>query len=221
METNQSTPEPKKDEDVTILELLQKMSARLDGLERQISSSPIMSSSDGQAPVQMGSGPTTASSKRQRDSRSCPAGGLLGASRLTLQYLHQGQRANAGANNSTQGTLHAQAARHHVPQPPQSHPGLDDERIQRGIAEFGAAWIAVPDTKTSKLMIQRFTGKKLYAGLGSGFREWAFSFLEALEMAEVATGYRWAVCVKVNKLGEHLDKDSTASDYFRQNVAAW
>lgn len=53
METNQSTPEPKKDEDVTILALLQKMSARLDGLERQISSSPIMSSSDGQAPVQM------------------------------------------------------------------------------------------------------------------------------------------------------------------------
>lgn len=190
METNQSTPEPKKDEDVTILELLQKMSARLDGLERQISSSPIMSSSDGQAPVQMVLDPPPHHPSASGIREVAQQGGLLGASRLTLQDLHQGQRANAGVNNFTQGTLHAQAARHHVPQPPQSHPGLDDERIQRGIAQFGAAWIAVPDTKTSKLMIQRFSGKELYVGLGSGFREWAFSFLEALEMAEMATGYR-------------------------------
>lgn len=57
--------------------------------------------------------------------------------------------------------------------------------------------------------------------MGSGFRKWAFSFLEALEMVEMATGYLWAERVKVNKLGEYLDKESTASDYFRQNVAAW
>ena len=57
--------------------------------------------------------------------------------------------------------------------------------------------------------------------MGCGFREWAFSFLEALKMAEMATGYRWAERVKVKKLGEYLEKDSTASDYFRQNVATW
>ena len=70
-------------------------------------------------------------------------------------------------------------------------------------------------------MIQIFTGTELYVGLGSGFREWAFSFLEALDMEEMATKYRWAGRVKVNKLGDHLEKDSTASDYFRQNVATW
>ena len=145
-------------------------------------------------------------------------GGLLGASRLTLQDLHQGQRAPAGVNNFAHGNLQAQAARHHVPQP---HPGVDDELIQRSIAQFGAALIAVTNTKTSKLMIQKFTGKELYVGLGSGFREWAFSFLEALEMAGMSTGYRWAGRVKVNKLGEYLENDSTASDYFRPNVVTW
>ena len=46
METNSSTPEPKNDEDVNVLAVLQKMSAILDGLERQISaarsSAPLM-----------------------------------------------------------------------------------------------------------------------------------------------------------------------------------
>ena len=40
-------------------------------------------------------------------------------------------------------------------------------------------------------------------------------------MAEMATGYRWVERVNVNKLGEYLEKDSTVSDYFRQNVATW
>ncbi|TDH65468.1 hypothetical protein CCR75_006139 [Bremia lactucae] len=80
-------------------------------------------------------------------------GGLLVASRLTLRDLHQEQRAKVGVNNFAQVRIHAQVARHHVPQPPQPHPGFDDER------------------------------------LGSGFREWALSFPEALEMAEMATRY--------------------------------
>ena len=37
----------------------------------------------------------------------------------------------------------------------------------------------------------------------------------------MTTGYLLVELVKVNKLGEYLEKDSTASDYFRQNVATW
>uniref|UniRef100_M4B2R4 RxLR effector candidate protein n=1 Tax=Hyaloperonospora arabidopsidis (strain Emoy2) TaxID=559515 RepID=M4B2R4_HYAAE len=37
----------------------------------------------------------------------------------------------------------------------------------------------------------------------------------------MATGYRWAERVKVNNLGEYLQRDSSAADYFRQNVATW
>ena len=40
-------------------------------------------------------------------------------------------------------------------------------------------------------------------------------------MAEMVTGYRWVERVKMNKLGEYLEKDSTVSDYFRQNVTTW
>ena len=53
METNPSSSEPKKDEDVTVLALLQKLSAWLDILERLIPPIPIMSFSDDQAIVQM------------------------------------------------------------------------------------------------------------------------------------------------------------------------
>ena len=180
-----------------------------------------MSSSDDQAPVQMVLDPPLHRPSASGIREVAQQGGLIGASRLTLQDLHQGQRAPAGVNHFAHGNLHAQAARHHDPQPPQPHPGVDDDRFQRGIAQVSAAWISFPDTKTSKLMIQRFTGKELYVGLGSGFREWAFSFLESLEMAGMSTGYRWAGRVKVNKLGEYLEKDSTVSDYFRQNVATW
>ncbi|TDH65851.1 hypothetical protein CCR75_003901 [Bremia lactucae] len=37
----------------------------------------------------------------------------------------------------------------------------------------------------------------------------------------MVTGYRWAKRVKVNKLGEYLQRDSSAADYFRQNIATW
>ncbi|TDH70796.1 hypothetical protein CCR75_001146 [Bremia lactucae] len=37
----------------------------------------------------------------------------------------------------------------------------------------------------------------------------------------MATGYRWAELVKVNKLGEYLQRESSAADYFRQNVSTW
>ncbi|TDH67935.1 hypothetical protein CCR75_008194 [Bremia lactucae] len=73
----------------------------------------------------------------------------------------------------------------------------------------------------SKLMIQCLTGNELYVELGSGFREWAYSSFEALKMAEMATGYHWSERVKVNKLGEYLQRDSSVADYFRQNVATW
>ena len=50
-------------------------------------------------------------------------------------------------------------------------------------------------------MIQCFTCYEIHVGLGITFRELAYTFLEALEMAEMDTGYRWAERIKVNKLG--------------------
>ena len=70
-------------------------------------------------------------------------------------------------------------------------------------------------------MIKCFTGNELHLELGSSFRNLAYSFLEALEMAEMATGYRWVERVNVNELGEYLQRDSSTADYFRQNLASW
>ena len=40
-------------------------------------------------------------------------------------------------------------------------------------------------------------------------------------MEEMATGYRWADRVKVNSLGEYLDKASTKCFSFHFNVPTW
>ncbi|CAI5727724.1 unnamed protein product [Peronospora effusa] len=98
-------PEHKNDEDVTVLALPQKMSARLDILGQMISASPITSSRDGQTSVQMiweyrAYHPSSSDFQEVAQKNE-----LLGPSRLTLQDLHHGQHSQAGANQFVRGSL--------------------------------------------------------------------------------------------------------------------
>ncbi|TDH68145.1 uncharacterized protein CCR75_009791 [Bremia lactucae] len=202
METQPSPPETKSDERVTVLAL--REAGRPGAID--------LSQSDLELKRYSRTGPIDFGSARSQPSASgirdvAQQGGLLGASRSTLQDLHQCQRVQTEANQFAQGSLYAQAARHQGHhQPTQPEQVIVVERYHRGVAQFGTAWVAVPDCKTSRRMIQQSTGKELLARLGIGFREWSNSFLEALEMAEFASEFQWAGRVKVNKLGDFLEK---------------
>ncbi|TDH64895.1 uncharacterized protein CCR75_000613 [Bremia lactucae] len=178
-----------EDGDSTVIALLKRLSDRMDGLERQISTSPLSTTGNRVSlqvvPANVPPLTLPGASGIQDVARQ---GGQL-ASRLTLNDLHQQAQVAAG-NQFAQGSFYTRAARgQHVPVS-QPHKGIIEEQYQRGVEQFGPSWVAVPSNKTSKFMIQCLTGNELYVGLGSGFREWAYSFLEALEMAELATGYR-------------------------------
>ncbi|TDH67219.1 hypothetical protein CCR75_002442 [Bremia lactucae] len=43
-----------------------------------------------------------------------------------------------------------------------------------------------------------------YKGIGTGFRQWALLFLDAVEMAELGCEYKWADHIKANKLQRNL-----------------
>ncbi|KAE9042893.1 hypothetical protein PR002_g3671 [Phytophthora rubi] len=77
----------------------------------------------------------------------------------------------------------------------------------------------VPPAKEAKLALRTFDGSEVYKGLGSGFEQWALLFIEQVEMAELAHGYRWAERAKVNKFAEHLR--GRAEKYFQQHVQRW
>uniref|UniRef100_M4BPN1 RxLR effector candidate protein n=1 Tax=Hyaloperonospora arabidopsidis (strain Emoy2) TaxID=559515 RepID=M4BPN1_HYAAE len=209
-----------EDGDSAVIALLKRLSDRMDGLVRQISASPLSTTGDRVGPqVVPANIPPLKLPGASGIEDAARQGGLL-ASRLTLNDLQQQAQAAAG-NQFAQGSFYIRAAcGQDVPgMVGQPHEGISEEQYQRGVEKFGPSWVAVPSNKTSELMIQCFTSNELYVKLGSGYREWAFRFLEALEMAEMATGYRWAERVKVNKLGEFLQRDSSAADYFCQNVA--
>ncbi|UIZ21383.1 hypothetical protein KXD40_000866 [Peronospora effusa] len=50
-----------------------------------------------------------------------------------------------------------------------------------------------------------FNGAEIYSGLGAGFKQWAYLFIEAIEVAELSSGFSWTERLKVNKLGEHME----------------
>ena len=75
------------------------------------------------------------------------------------------------------------STRRQLQQPAQPQQEINDRRYQCGIAQFGAAWIAIPDNKT--LMIQRLTGEELYVDLGSG----RHSRFWSARMAEMTSGF--------------------------------
>ncbi|TDH67288.1 hypothetical protein CCR75_000439 [Bremia lactucae] len=199
-----------EDGESTVIALLNRLSDRMDGLEWQISASPLSTTGDRVSPQVVPANVPPLTLPGASGIQDVARQGRLLASRLTLNDLHQQALAAAG-NQFAQGIYSRAACGQHVPMS-QPHEGISEEQYQRGVEQFGPSWVAVPSNKTSMLMIHNFTGNELYVGLGSGFREWAYSFLEALKMAEMATGYRWAERVKVNKLGEYLQRDSSAAD---------
>ncbi|CAI5746473.1 unnamed protein product [Peronospora destructor] len=68
-------------------------------------------------------------------------------------------------------------------------------------------------------MIGKFNGVEQYKGLGTGFRQWALLFLEAIEMAELGCGYQWTERVKANKLQQHLE--GKAFQYYQAHIEGW
>lgn len=50
------------------------------------------------------------------------------------------------------------------------------------------------------MIIRNYDGTEHYKGLKTGFRQWAFLFLKAVEMTKLAYGYQWIAGVKVKKL---------------------
>ncbi|KAJ0392444.1 hypothetical protein ATCC90586_011206 [Pythium insidiosum] len=75
--------------------------------------------------------------------------------------------------------------------------------------------------KIPKLMINKFSGVEQYVGLGSGFKQWGFTFLEAIEMAELQSQFTWSERLKVHKLGEYMEPMSVAATYYQANVWVW
>ncbi|CAI5719932.1 unnamed protein product [Peronospora farinosa] len=87
--------------------------------------------------------------------------------------------------------------------PPQRHPVMNP---------FGpSGGVTIP-----KLNIQNFNGAEIYAGLGAGFKQWAYLFIEAIEVTELSSGFAWTERLKVNKLGEHMEVH--AASYFQANI---
>ncbi|TDH65850.1 hypothetical protein CCR75_003902 [Bremia lactucae] len=156
------------DGDSTVIALLKRLSDQMDGLERQISASPLSTTGDRVSPQVVPANvlPLTlpGASGIQDVARQ---GGLL-ASRLTLNDLHQQAQAAAG-NQFAQGSFYTRAARGQHVLVSQPHEGISEEQYQRGVEQFGHSCVVVPSNMTSKLMIQCFTGNELCVGLGSGF----------------------------------------------------
>ncbi|CAI5720539.1 hypothetical protein KXD40_002187 [Peronospora effusa] len=107
-------------------------------------------------------------------------------------------QAAAQAQAEYQAQAHHQEAPHPTPYAdPGCLPGLNGHRV--------------PNARDSKLMIGKFSGVEQYKGLGSGFRQWALLFIEAIEMDELGCGYKWTERVKANKHQQHLE--GTALQY--------
>uniref|UniRef100_M4BE52 RxLR effector candidate protein n=1 Tax=Hyaloperonospora arabidopsidis (strain Emoy2) TaxID=559515 RepID=M4BE52_HYAAE len=49
-----------------------------------------------------------------------------------------------------------------------------------------------------KLMVNKFTGEEQYASLGTGFKQWGYTFLEAIEMAEIQSQFAWGERLNAN-----------------------
>ena len=49
-------------------------------------------------------------------------------------------------------------------------------------------------------MLNKFTGEEQYASLGTGFKQCGYTFLEAMEMAEIQSQFAWGEHLGVNKL---------------------
>ena len=56
-----------------------------------------------------------------------------------------------------------------------------------------------------KLTLDKFSGKELYPGLGSGFEEWCDRFVRKVMNAEERIGKRWPEATKVERLGDFLE----------------
>ncbi|GMF49894.1 unnamed protein product [Phytophthora fragariaefolia] len=77
----------------------------------------------------------------------------------------------------------------------------------------------VPSAKDAKIPLRNFEGNEVYKGLGSGFEQWVLLFIEQVEMAEIACGYKWPETFKVNKFGQHLR--GKAELFFQQHIMRW
>ncbi|CAI5746502.1 unnamed protein product [Peronospora destructor] len=130
-------------------------------------------------------------------------------------YRRAEARVNQGAAEA-QAALQAQVAAqaHHQPAPPPT-PYADPGCL------LGLGGQSVPNARDSKLMIGKFNGVEQYKGLGTGFRQWALLFLEAIEVAELGCGYQWTERVKANKLQQHLE--GKALQYYQAHIegCAW
>uniref|UniRef100_A0AAV1V1J0 CCHC-type domain-containing protein n=1 Tax=Peronospora matthiolae TaxID=2874970 RepID=A0AAV1V1J0_9STRA len=97
---------------------------------------------------------------------------------------------------------------------PQQQPAPPQADVRPGLNGYG-----MPSSSQRKLNIRKFDGTELYHGLGSGFFDWARTFMRAVSLGEASCGFARTEDVKVDLLSHFLA--GTAERYYHKQVDTW
>ncbi|GMF60865.1 unnamed protein product [Phytophthora fragariaefolia] len=94
-----------------------------------------------------------------------------------------------------------------------------DPRQQQQFVPPRGFGLKILSLKGMKLLIERFSGKEMYEGLGAGFKDWGLRFLDELIAAQVFSSGDWPEYFKARALNRYLE--GAARKYFDRMKVIW